>query len=148
MNLNNLDNLVKTGQLKKETYDASEFAGLLQAGEARLLDAQRTDLAIESRFDLAYNASHSLALAALRSHGYRPQNKSGHRYIVFQAIVHTAGLSADVGRILDQCHNKRNLAEYEGFLDISQQLLADLLTATEKLLEKVKHFTNGNTADG
>ena len=40
---------------------------------------------IESRFDLAYNPSHALALANLRWHGYR----SDIRYIVFQCLQHT-----------------------------------------------------------
>lgn len=45
-------------------------------------------LARENRFDLAYNASHALALAALRYNGYRSEN----RYLVFQALVHTVGM--------------------------------------------------------
>jgi hypothetical protein len=54
MSLENLNNLVKIGQFKKETFDPDEFSGLLQAGETRLTDAKKEDLAIESRFDLAY----------------------------------------------------------------------------------------------
>jgi len=64
-----LDNLVRIGQLKGGPAADSELKGLLQSGLHRLDDAQRTDLSLESRFDLAYNATHALALAALR---YRP----------------------------------------------------------------------------
>ena len=71
MSSEHLANLVKTGQLKIEPSNPSEFKGLLHSGQARLSDAIRQDLALESRFDLAYNAAHSLALAALRHHGYR-----------------------------------------------------------------------------
>jgi len=39
MSLSNLDNLVKTGQLKVEPMNQLEFAGLLRSGEARLHDA-------------------------------------------------------------------------------------------------------------
>jgi hypothetical protein len=74
------DNLCGPGKpLKVEPPDAKEFAGLLRSGKARLKDARREGLALESRFDLAYNAAHALCLAALRRHGYR----SGNRYIVF-----------------------------------------------------------------
>lgn len=66
----NLDNLVKTGSLKTEPPSQSEFNGLLRSAQARLTNARNAGLAIESRFDLAYNASHALALAALRWHGY------------------------------------------------------------------------------
>ena len=53
MNSPKLDNLVKTGQLKIEAMNQSEFSGLLRSGEARLHDATNTSLAAESRFDLA-----------------------------------------------------------------------------------------------
>jgi hypothetical protein len=86
MTLKNLDNLVKTGKLKIETFDQGEFDGLVNSGKMRLKDTNIAALSHESRFDLAYNAAHALALAALRWHGYRPDNS---RYIVFQAVPHT-----------------------------------------------------------
>src|SRR2546428_12485630 len=84
-----LENLVRIGKLKREPSSASEFDGLLRSGEARLSDAANPALALESRFDLAYNAAHALALAALRRLGYRSEN----RYLVFQSLAHTAGAS-------------------------------------------------------
>ncbi len=68
MSLKNLDNLVKTHKLKSEPYNEKEFEGLVKSGKARLLDAKNTNLASESRFDLAYNAAHAFALSALRWH--------------------------------------------------------------------------------
>ncbi len=134
MSLHNLDNLVKVGQLKVEAFDQKEFAGLINSGRARLKDAGNTTLAAESRFDLAYNAAHSLALAALRSHGYRANN----RYIVFQVLPHTLDFGPEVWRVLAKSHDKRNLAEYEGYHEVDEQLLQDLLSATQILLDKIK----------
>ena len=74
--------------LKAEPPDRKEFEGLKRSGQARLHDAKNTSLSLESRFDLAYNAAHSLCLAALRWHGYRPSQ----RYIVFQLLPHTLQL--------------------------------------------------------
>jgi hypothetical protein len=81
-----------SGVLKREPPDAAEIAGLLRTGNTRLTDATNDMLALESRFDLAYNAAHALCLAALRKKGYRP----GNRYIVFQVLPHTLGLGPDV----------------------------------------------------
>ncbi len=64
MSSTNLDNLVKIGSLKQEPFDQSEFDGLINLGRARIKDANLNGLSHESRFDLAYNAAHSLALAA------------------------------------------------------------------------------------
>lgn len=133
MSLINLDNLVKTGQLKIEPFNQSEFLGLLSSGEKRLKDANNLMLAKESQFDLAYNSAHSLALAALRYHGYR----AGNRFIVFQVLPHTVGVGPEVWRVLSKCHDCRNLAEYEGHVEIADKLLLDLLHATQILLEKL-----------
>lgn len=130
MNLVNLDNLVKAGQLKVEPMSSSEFTGLLHSAKARLTDAHNIMLAAESRFDLAYNAAHSLALAALRWHGYRSVN----RYLVFQVLPYTTGLGPEIWRVLAKCHGCRNVAEYEGYLEINDQLLEDLLVAAQALL--------------
>ena len=125
-----LDNLCGAGKpIKAEAPDANEIEGLLRTGRARLLDSHNTDLALESRFDLAYNAAHALCLAALRRKGYRSSN----RYIVFQVLPHTLGLGPEAWRVLDKCHNTRNLGEYEGMLDVDEGLVADLIAATQKV---------------
>lgn len=121
-----LDNLCgATKPLALEPPDAQEYAGLKHSGLARLRDAARPELSLQSRFDLAYNAAHALCLAALRRLGYRPR----HRYIVFQVLPHTLNLGPEVWRVLDKCHNVRNVGEYEGGLDVDEQLVADLLDA-------------------
>jgi hypothetical protein len=134
MTSQNLENLLKTGSLKSEPASQGEFNGLLRSAKARLTDAGNTTLAIESRFDLAYNASHALALAALRWHGYRTDN----RYIVFQCLQHTLDVKPEVWRVLAQCHQRRNVAEYEGHLEVSDQLLAELIAAANLLQKKVE----------
>ncbi|MBM3581934.1 MAG: hypothetical protein FJX37_08225 [Alphaproteobacteria bacterium] len=128
-----LDNLARIGKLKKEPGAPTEIEGLLRSGRARLTDAKNQGLAPESRFDLAYNAAHALALAALRRRGYRSDN----RYLVFQALPHTLGLGPEVWRVLAKCHERRNAAEYEGALEIDDRLLADLIAATDAVLTAV-----------
>jgi hypothetical protein len=108
---------------------------LLASGRARLADAQKAGLALESQFDLAYNAAHALSLAALRWRGYRPDKK---RYVVFQCLPHTLGLGPEVWRVLDKAHGTRNSMEYEGALAVDKRLLADLLKATGIVLAKVE----------
>ena len=127
-----LDKLCGPGKpLKAEAPDVNEIAGLLRTGVARLNDAGNVTLAMESRFDLAYNAAHALCLAALRRSGYR----SGNRYIVFQVLPHTPGLGPEVWRVLDKCHNVRKLGEYEGLLDVDERLVKDLITATQAVAD-------------
>ncbi|HEV2540572.1 MAG TPA: hypothetical protein VGU03_12850 [Frateuria sp.] len=121
-----LENLAGPGKaLVAEPPDAAEIAGLIRSGHARLDDARNASLSLESRFDLAYNAAHALCLAALRRKGFRPR----HRYIVFQALPHTLGLGPEVWRVLAKAHDARNLAEYEGHVDVSERLVLDVIAA-------------------
>jgi hypothetical protein len=125
----NLANLAKIGKLKSEVFSETEFNGLVISAGRRLNDARNSSLAKESRFDLAYNASHSLALAALRRHGYRSENRA----IVFQALQHTVGMPAAQWRVLAKCHDLRNLAEYEGFTEVDAKLLDELIKIASEL---------------
>jgi len=133
MSLDKLENLVKIGHLKREPADKQEFTGMLESARARLQDAKLTGLSDNSKFTLAYGAAHALSLAALRWHGYRSES----RYLVFQCLEQTLGVDAAKWRVLDKCHQRRNLAEYEGHLEIDKQLLKELIGITEELLELV-----------
>jgi hypothetical protein len=129
----NLERLAQSGSLKQEPGDQLEFDGLVRSATIRLQDARLDALAAESRFDLAYNAAHAFALAALRWHGFRSES----RYLVFQCLPHTLGVDESVWRVLAICHDRRNRAEYEGAIDIDDQLVTDLLRAAGVVQEKV-----------
>jgi hypothetical protein len=124
-----LENLVRIGKLKREPSTENEVNGLLRSAEERLRDASRQELSYSSRFDLAYNAAHALALVALRRAGYRSDN----RYLVFQSLTHTVGLPAAKWRVLAKAHERRNLAEYEGHLDRDEGLLAEVIAVAAEL---------------
>lgn len=130
-----LEHLAGPGKpLAPEPPDASEIAGLLRSGQARLTDARNTLLSLDSRFDLAYNAAHAFCLAALRRQGYRPR----HRYIVFQALPHTLGLGPEVWRVLAKAHELHNLAEYEGHVDVEERLVRDVVAVCETVAQTIR----------
>jgi len=129
-----LENLFKIGNLHREPPDSKEFKGLVLSAQDRLEDAQNSSLSFASRFDLAYNAAHGFALAALRTAGYR----TGKRYLVFQCLVHTVSMENAKMRVFSLCHERRNLAEYEGHMDVDEQLLAELIKNTLELAKTVE----------
>lgn len=133
-----LESLAGPGKpLRKEPPDAEEYAGLIRSGRVRLADAAKADNALESRFDLAYNAADALCLAALRRSGYRAAN----RYVVFQALPHTLGLGPEVWRVLAKCHDVRNRGEYEGDLNVDERLVAGLITACRAVIGALDRLT-------
>ena len=134
MSLPELDNLVRIGQLKAEPRNDREVTRMLAMAQTRLSDAKLSNLSLEGRFTSAYNAAHAAALAALRWHGYRSEN----RYTVFQCLTHTLGWPANRWRVLDTAHQKRNLAEYEGYLDVEESTVAEMCALVQSLISDVQ----------
>jgi len=124
-----LDNLVAIKKLQAEPASRKEFDGMLASGRRSLKDSQYEELETDSQFTLAYGAAHSFALAALRQHGYRSED----RITVFQTLVHTVATAKADLQIFLRAHNERNLAAYEGRIDIDEELLADLIQCTKRL---------------
>jgi len=104
----NLENLAKIGQLKREPPAQAEVDGLLKSGRKRLKDAGNASNEIESR------------------------------YLVFQVLPHTLGMTEAQWRVLALCHDRRNKAEYEGTLEVDERLLAELIAITGQLLGAVE----------
>jgi hypothetical protein len=110
---------------------------MLKSARRGLTDSQNESIETDSQFDLAYEAAHKLALAALRSHGYRSEN----RITVFQTLVHTLGTNKTDLQIFLKAHNERNLAAYEGRVDIDEKLLKELIAATKRLETAARKLT-------
>lgn len=130
----NLENLQRSGGLKTEPADRKECDGLMRSARDRLRDAGNSQLSFASRFDLAYNAAHAIALTALRLRGYR----SDKRYLVFQCLLHTTHANKVEVRLLALCHERRNLAEHEGYMDEDDAMLGQLMGSATALLSQVE----------
>ena len=133
MNLPALDNLVRIGHLKAEPRNEAEVDRMLAMARSRLADAGQTNISLEGRFTSAYNAAHAAALAALRWHGYRSET----RFTVFQSLTHTLNWPAPRWRVLDAAHQKRNMAEYEGFLEVEESAIVELCEVVAGLIGDV-----------
>ena len=134
MTKQNLDNLAKNGYLKQEPCDKEEITRMLVIAYRRLLDSQIKEVSIEGRFTSAYNAAHGAALAALRWHGFRSEN----RFMVFQCLGDTLGWPASKWRVFDSAHQKRNLAEYEGYLEVEESTIDELHNLSMSLIKDVE----------
>ena len=134
-----LDNLAASGVLRAEPSTTDEVSGLVRSGCARLADAKKEQLSLESRFDLAYNAAHALSSAGLRVAGYRANN----RYLVFQCLVHSLGIPNEKWRVLEQAHRIRNLAECEGATDVDENLVEALIRVIDEVAARVPEIRAG-----
>ncbi len=126
--------------MKIEPHNAMEVKRLIDMARLHLNDArQEASVSLEGRFLAAYSAAHAVALAALRRHGFRSTN----RYLVFQSLAHTLDWPAERWRLLDHAHNQRNLAEYEGFLEVEVSQVASLVAISTQLLADFEAKSSG-----
>jgi hypothetical protein len=85
---------------------------------------------------VAYQASHALALAALRALDLRPSQGPGHRAIVFAVLDATTAASSKVCVPIAKANDKRNKLTYDGLTTFSRAELEELIRCVEAL-EKV-----------
>lgn len=128
-----LDNLVRIGQLKPEPPARDEIISYLRKAATYLRDAALDGISPAGRFMLAYDAAHSLAFAALRAKGYRPDAARGHRAVVFQTLETTVGAPKELWVALDRYHTRRNASEYAGMVEASTAEADDLLELAQQL---------------
>lgn len=128
-----LDNLVRIGQLKLEPPSRDETSSYLRKAAIYLRDAELEGMSPAGRFMLAYDAAHSLAFAALRAKGYRPDASRGHRAVVFQTLEATVGAPKELWVALDRYHTRRNASEYAGMIEASAAEADDLLDLARQL---------------
>ena len=57
---------------------------------------------------------------------------------MFQTLKHTLMIEDTKWRILDLCHNKRNLGEYEGRYEVDERLVSELIAVTKEVLHGVE----------
>lgn len=55
----------------------------------------------------------------------------------FFSLEHTLKLPAEQWRVLDQAHRKRNVAEYEGHLDVDKALVEALIRVPQEVSARV-----------
>lgn len=139
-----LRTLIDRRLLHEEPGAAAEIQGLLTSAHAFLADARRIENSQATRFNVAYEAAHALALAALRACNLRPAQGPGHRAIVFNILDSTTTAATATYVPLIKAHDKRNKLTYDGLSTFSGAELDELIasaTALEKLVKDllVKH---------
>lgn len=135
-----LDNLVRIGELKPASITKLNISTLIQSGLAYLEDAKNGKLGIESRFNLAFSAAYALSLSALWINGYSANS----RYIVFQCLPHTLNLSNEQWRVLDNAHYIRNLSEYQGSSEFDECLVESVIEVCDEMVPRVSAIHKPN----
>ena len=138
-----LDNLVGRG-LEKAQADSEELARYLGRVRRKLEDSRQTNISLDSRFDVAFEALLQIALAALRANGYRTTSAAGHQQLAIQALPKTIGVSAADVRALDEFRKKRSAGLYLAEFEPSEAEVGALVGAVERLHRQLVAWLKAN----
>ena len=67
----------------------------------------------------------------------RPSNSTWSGSVVFQCLGHTLALPPEQWRVLDQAHRKRNLAEYEGIVELDDALVSAVIRVAREFEQRI-----------
>ena len=132
----NLINLLNSGKLKRHVPTVTELETHLREGNNGLADAVLPGISDTGRFKNVYDAAHAFSMVAFKTLGYRPDDKQGHRQILFTALEHAVPATEKDRGLFENANRTRNLLEYDGSFMMSEMEMEELIRATRNLQEE------------
>ena len=122
-----------SGWLKPHQTSREEVHNILKIIERDLRDSQLSELSLDWRFAIAYNAALQLATIAPYCKGYKAVGL-GHHFAVLQTLKETMGQEfRSRADYFDMCRTKRNITDYDRTGEISEH-------EANEVLQEVKNF--------
>ena len=131
-----LQDWLTNGWLVEHETNTEEIGNLILLADRDLRDAGSSELSVDWRFNIAYNAALQMAGAAMVASGYRTTRTGSHHYRTIRGLVHTIGIDDATVRLLDRFRKKRNMAEYDAAGMISEQEAREMLSLARSLREE------------
>jgi hypothetical protein len=118
-----------------------EISDLLALVDRDLADCQLSELSLDWRLNIAYNAALQAATAALAVAGYRAARES-HHYRIIQSLAYTIGAPAGLIAQFDQFRKKRNIGGYERAGTTSDQEAKEMFFLAKNIRSDVETWLN------
>ena len=129
----NFESWLAAGRLRPHKTTKEQIQELLRITQRDLSDAAISDLSMDRRFLIAYEAALTLATIPLYCTGFETHGQ-GHHWLTFKALPEVMGEEfAGLADYFDVCRTKRNIGMYDRGGQISE-------TDVEELLSEVRGF--------
>lgn len=138
-----LDNLVGKG-LERAPASKEEISRYLAKIRRKIADCKQKTLSLDTRFDTAFAALLQVALAALRTNGYRTTSEAGHQQIAIQLLPKTIGIDRVDIRMLDEYRKKRSIGLYDASFDPSEAEVKAVIGSVESLFDNLLKWLRKN----
>ncbi len=130
---------LRNGWLKTHESSREEIRDLLALVDRDLQACRTPGLAVDWRFNIAYNAALQAATAALAAAGYRAAREAHHLRVI-QSLAFSIEADARFIRHFDAFRKKRNLSSYEFGGSISDQEAEEMAALAEDLSKRVRDW--------
>jgi hypothetical protein len=135
-----LDEWVKFGWLRPHVPTSEEIQELLAVVDRDLKDASSTELSVDWKFGIAYNAGLQLARICLLASGYETLKGDSHHFRAIDSLQFTLQADAELVTLFQTFRKKRSQGVYETVGVISQTDAAEMLASARSLKVRTKEF--------
>jgi HEPN domain-containing protein len=134
-----LSDWLKNQWLKSHKTSPEEIKQLFQIAERDLQDASVSEISLDWRLAMAYNASLRYATIALNVLGYRTAGE-GHHERLIESLRYTISAEPDVMAQLQSFRKKRNVSSYDVAGTVSQYEVDQAIQLARELSGLVKDW--------
>lgn len=135
------DDLVRTGQLKKEETNHQKLSDFVVIAEEELSAAKfNLDRFPLTAYKSAYDALIHIGNALIRYHGYRPTEKYTHATITEFADRILGKEYGDLVRSFKRMRKKRHPLQYEAVFSESKEEVKNSIEKAERLTKKIEEY--------
>lgn len=129
-----------SGWLKPHQTSREEVQNILKIIERDLRDSQLSELSLDWRFAIAYNAALQSCAIALCL-GYKPARGQSEHYRVIQSLPLTMGKKySEIRDYLNACRAKRNISDYDAAGTISTSEVNELVETAQELFDELHNW--------
>ena len=141
----NLENLVKIGQLERHSAGPKEIAELLDLADQKLSDCRAAGLSADTVVSVAHFAVIACARAALAACGYRTSSRSHHETSI-RSLEFTIGADRSQLAFFSAMMRKRHVSSYSRAGEVSQPEAARMVERTHELRQALQDWLRANHA--
>lgn len=134
-----LKDWLASGWLVEHKTNSKEISDLFRVADRDLKDCQESNLSLDWRLSIAYNAALQLARAALAAEGFRA-GRASHHYRVIQSLAYTIKADDRIIVLLDQFRKKRNISDYDRAGTVSKQEVREMINLAMALRADIEDW--------
>lgn len=142
-----LKDWLKNDWLKRHTTSAAEVRDLLLKVERDLSEASKSQIGLDWRLAIAYNASLGCATVALRVNGYRAPEGDGHHFRTIGSLRYTLKPEPGLVTALQALRKKRAVVSYDAAGTVTEAEVAEALAIARELFEILRAWLQSDHPD-